>query len=103
MTVRIPEVYEEFKNQFPGVAEAFERLSATTHEAGPLDQRARRLVKLGVAIGADSPGGVKSQVRKALDEGLTRAEIEHAILLSITSVGLPQTIAALTWSRQVPD
>lgn len=103
MTTRIPEIYDEFTREFPEIATAFERLAATTHDVGPLDQRTRRLVKLGIAIGAESPGGVRSQVRKALDEGLSRAEIEHAILLSTTSVGLPPMIAALKWARQVPD
>lgn len=103
MTTRIPEVYDEFTQDFPEIASAFEGLASKTHEAGPLDQRARRLVKLGVVVGAESPGGVRSQVRKAFDEGLSRAEIEHAILLSTTSVGLPRMIAALKWSRQVPD
>jgi alkylhydroperoxidase/carboxymuconolactone decarboxylase family protein YurZ len=103
VTARIPEVYDTFTRDFPDIAAAFENLAATTHDAGPLDQRGRRLVKLGVAIGAESPGAVRSQVRKALDEGLSRAEIEHAILLSTTTVGLPPMIAALNWSRQVPD
>ena len=102
MATRIPEIYDDFMQEFPGVATAFEGLAAATHDAGSLDQRARRLVKLGVAIGAESPGAVRSQVRKALDEGLSRAEIEHAILLSTTTVGLPPMIAALKWSRQVP-
>jgi alkylhydroperoxidase/carboxymuconolactone decarboxylase family protein YurZ len=103
VTTRIPEVYDEFTQEFPEIAAAFEGLAATTHEAGPLDQRGRRLVKLGVSIGAESPGAVRSQVRKALDEGFSRAEIEHAILLSTTTVGLPPMIAALKWSRLVPD
>jgi 4-carboxymuconolactone decarboxylase len=103
LTARIPEAYDNFQHEFPAVATAFERLAAATHDAGPLDQRARRLVKLGIAFGAESPGAVRSQVRKALDEGLSRAEIEHAILLSTTTIGLPPMIAALKWSRQVPD
>lgn len=102
MTARIPEVYDDFTREFPGIAAAFETLAATTHDAGPLDPRSRRLVKLGVAIGAESPGAVRSQVRKALEEGLSRAQIEHAIVLSTTTVGLPPMIAALKWSREVP-
>jgi alkylhydroperoxidase/carboxymuconolactone decarboxylase family protein YurZ len=100
---RIPEIYEAFKREHPDVTGAFEQLSHVVHTRGPLAQRERRLVKLGVAIGISSPGGVRSQVRKALEEGLSRAEIEHAIVLSITTVGFPAMIAALTWSREVPD
>jgi alkylhydroperoxidase/carboxymuconolactone decarboxylase family protein YurZ len=100
---RTPQVYEAFKAEEPAITAAFEQLSATVHGSGPLAMRERRLVKLGIAIGTSSPGGVRSQVRKALGEGFTRAEIEHAIHLSITTTGFPAMIAALTWSREVPD
>jgi alkylhydroperoxidase/carboxymuconolactone decarboxylase family protein YurZ len=96
-------VYEEFSREFPEIAATFERLASMTHEVGPLDQRTRRLVKLGMAIGADSPSGVPSQVRKALDEGISRKEIEHAILLGMTTLGLPQIIAARQWARPLLD
>lgn len=101
MSDRVPEVYESFRDSYPDLVDAFEALSATAHNAGPLGQRSRRLVKLGISIGAGSQGGVRSQVRKALDEGLTAEDIEHAILLSTTTVGLPQMIAAWTWARSL--
>jgi len=100
---RIPEIFEEFTRDFPDAAEAFQQLGDALHSSGPLDARARRLVKLGIAVGTSSEGGVRSQVRKALAEGFSRAEIEHAILLSLTTAGLPAMIAALQWSREVPD
>lgn len=100
---RMPEIFEKFTRDFPAAAEAFQELGDTLHSAGPLDGRARRLTKLGIAVGACSEGGVRSQVRKALAEGFSRAEIEHAIVLSLTTVGLPAMIAALQWSREVPD
>ena len=100
---RTPRVYDAFKREHPDVIGAFEQLSDIVHLRGPLASRERRLVKLGIAVGTKTPGGVRSQVRKALDEGLSRAEIEHAILLSITTAGFPAMIAALGWSREVPD
>ena len=68
---------------------------------GPLDARARRLVKPGVAVGTQAEGAVRSHVRKARDEGLAPAEIEHAILLSLTTVGFAAMIASLKWAREV--
>jgi alkylhydroperoxidase/carboxymuconolactone decarboxylase family protein YurZ len=100
---RTPQVYEAFQREQPAITAAFEQLSATLHDSGPLALRERRLVKLGIAIGTSSPGGVRSQVRKALDEGVARAEIEHAIHLCVTTIGFPAMIAALSWSREVPD
>ena len=70
--VYLPEIYEQFRSDFPEVARAYDALSGSLHEAGPLDQRSRRLVKLGIAVGAESEGAVRSHVRKALDEGIKR-------------------------------
>src|SRR5262245_52374806 len=97
----LPEIYEQFRRDYPAVAAAYADFSSALHEAGPLDDRARRLVKLGVAVGVESEGGVRSHVRKALDEGFTAAEIEHAILLCLTPAGFPAMIAALKWAREV--
>ena len=97
----LPEIYEQFRRDFPQVADAYDTLSGTIHEAGPLDARARRLVKLSVAVGASAEGAVRSHVRKALDEGMTPAEIQHAILLSLTVAGFPAMVAALKWAHEV--
>ncbi len=99
----LPEIYEQFRRDYPELATAFDSLSGRLHESGPLDARARRLVKLGIAVGAESEGAVRSHVRKALSEGMTSAEIEHAILLGLTTAGFPSMIAALKWAREVID
>lgn len=65
--------------------------------------RARRLVKLALAIGAGSEGAVHSHARRALAEGLTRDEIKHTALLAITTLGFPQAIAALSWIEDITD
>jgi 4-carboxymuconolactone decarboxylase len=97
----LPDIYEQFRADFPAVAAAYDALAGQVHETGPLDQRTRRLVKLGIAVGTEAEGGVRSHVRKALAEGISSAEIEHAILLSFTTVGFPAMIAALKWAREV--
>jgi alkylhydroperoxidase/carboxymuconolactone decarboxylase family protein YurZ len=97
----LPEIYEEFRRDYPTLARDQDAVGASLDEAGPLDGRSRRLVKLGVAVGAQSMGAVRSHVRRALDEGFTPAEIEHAVVLSLTTVGFPAMIAALKWTREV--
>jgi 4-carboxymuconolactone decarboxylase len=97
----LPPIYEEFRRDYPEIAEAYDSLASKCHEAGPLDQRARRLVKLAMAVGCESSGAVRSHVRTALDEGISRVEIEHAIVLGISTVGLPPVVAALKWCREV--
>jgi alkylhydroperoxidase/carboxymuconolactone decarboxylase family protein YurZ len=72
-------------------------LSLAVNREGPLDERARRLVRIGIAIGQQSQGAVKSHVRRGLEEGLTPDEVRHAALLALPTVGFPQMIAAMEW------
>jgi alkylhydroperoxidase/carboxymuconolactone decarboxylase family protein YurZ len=42
-----------------------------------------------------------SSTRKALESGATKEEIGHAALLSLTTTGFPNMIAALQWVDSV--
>ena len=97
----LPEVYVSFRHRFPQVASAQDGLGAALDEAGPLDARTRRLVKLGIAIGALADGAVHSNARKALAEGATAEEIRHVAVLAITTAGFPTSVAALKWIDEV--
>lgn len=101
MSEYLPDVYLSFRERFPDVAAATDELGVSLDQAGPLDARERRLVKLGIAIGALADGAVRSNVRKALGEGATPEEIRHVGLLALTTAGFPTTIAALSWIDQV--
>ncbi|MEK6602474.1 MAG: carboxymuconolactone decarboxylase family protein, partial [Candidatus Binatota bacterium] len=59
------------------------------------------LVKLAMAIGAKMEGAVHSHTRKALEAGATPREIRHLVLLGLTTLGFPSTIAALSWVEDV--
>ena len=101
MTDYLPEVYQNFERRFPAVKEAFDALGAAEHDAGPLGERERRLIKLGIAVGAQSEGAVRSHVRKLLGIGVSEAEIVHTIVLALTTIGFPATNAALSWAEEV--
>jgi 4-carboxymuconolactone decarboxylase len=101
MTDYLPEVYQQFASRFPAVKEAFDSLGAAEHGAGPLGEKERRLVKLGIAVGAESEGAVRSHVRKLLGVGASQEEILHAIVLALTTIGFPATNAALGWAQEV--
>ena len=101
MTDYLPEVYQHFERRFPAVKEAFDALGAAEHHAGPLSERERRLIKLGIAVGTQSEGAVRSHVRKLLGIGVSEAEIVHTIVLAITTIGFPATNAALSWTEEV--
>jgi len=101
MTDYLPDVYQKFEHRYPVVKEAFDTLGAAEHEAGPLGEKERRLVKLGIAVGAESEGAVRSHVRKLLGVGVAEEEILHTIVLALTTVGFPATNAALGWAEEV--
>lgn len=98
MSQILPEKIEDFRREHPAVWDAFAALAAACHEqGGPLDERARRLAKLGIAIGSQHEGAVRSAARHALDSGCPREELRHVAILAITTLGWPPAYAALRW------
>ena len=103
MSDYLPDVYVEFRNRHPRIAEAQDHLAREIDDVGPLDQRTARLVKLGIAVGALAEGAVRSNARKALDLGVSQREVEQVALLALTTRGFPATIAAWHWVHEVLD
>lgn len=101
MLDHLPDVYVRFRDGFPDVAEALDRLGAAADGSGPLDERTVRLVKLGMAIGAQAEGAVRSNARKALAAGATPDEVRQAAVLAITTCGFPTAIAGIGWVDEV--
>ncbi|MEK6988287.1 MAG: carboxymuconolactone decarboxylase family protein [Candidatus Thermoplasmatota archaeon] len=98
---KLPKHYRWLKEEYPEVAKAYEKLGDAVHGAGPLDERTRALVKLAVSVGARLEGAVHSHTRKALAVGLRPEDIRHAVLLAMPTIGLPGTVAALSWVGDV--
>ena len=97
----LPRIYEKFSDKYPDVINDFQQLGKSCRESGPLEDKYQDLVKLGIAIGANSRGSVMSSVRKALVSGATAEEIMHVVLLSLTTTGFPNMIAAMGWVDEV--
>jgi alkylhydroperoxidase/carboxymuconolactone decarboxylase family protein YurZ len=95
----IPQPFQDLTRDYPAVAAAYEALGSAAHDAGPLDERTRRLVKLGIAVGGRLEGAVRAQARFARKAGISHAELDHVVLLSLTTVGLPSAVSARTWIR----
>lgn len=95
----LPSAFRQLRDDYPDAHAAYEALAAAAHKAGPLDERTRQLVKLGIAIGARLEGAVRSHVWQAKEAGVSEAEIDHAILLALTTIGLPSMVAARTWAK----
>jgi len=76
---------------------------AIAGKAGPLDQDTQRLVKLGIAIGAMREGAVHASVRKAVAMGIEPEALEQVTALAASTMGLPATVAAFFWVRDILD
>ena len=99
----LPKTFENFSKNYPEILEHYDKLGSICRNAGPLDNKSQDLIKLGIAIGVNSRGAVMSAVRKALASQASPEEINHAILLSITTTGFPNMIAAMGWAQEVLD
>ncbi len=97
MSYELPAQFRSLAKAYPDVCEAFESLGTQCHNAGPLDKKERKLVKLGIAVGVGSEGAIHSAVRNALNANVSKEEIMHVSILAITTIGLPQATAAMTW------
>jgi alkylhydroperoxidase/carboxymuconolactone decarboxylase family protein YurZ len=97
----LPKKYTQFSEQYPEVFKKYNDLAKACRESGPLDEKTQNLVKLGIAIGSNSRGGVMSATRKAVESGASVAEIHHAVLMAMTSLGFPSMISSLAWVGEV--
>lgn len=97
----LPQIYSRFRERFPEISEGLDGIGDAADRAGPLDDRTRRLVKLGIAIGGMAEGAVRSNARRALTAGATPEELFHVVALSVSTRGFPAAVAALSWIEDV--
>ena len=96
---RPPKTYQAFVQRYPELARAWDIVAEAGHE-GPLDERTRLLVKLGIAVGALREGAVHSAARKARAAGVADAALEQVVALATSTLGFPSTVAAWSWVRE---
>ena len=95
----LPGSYQDIGRDHPDIKRAYDELVASAQKAGPLDERCQRLVKLAIAVGGRLEGAVRSHTLQAKEAGISEAEIDHVVLLALTTVGLPSTVAARSWVK----
>ena len=94
---------DQISKSHPEVWQRFTALADACHEAGPLDDKTRRLVKLALAIAAGTEGGTHSAVRHAKEAGISMEEMEHVVMLSVTTLGFPAAGRALAWIHDAKE
>ena len=101
MKDKLPDFLQNVIEEYPEVWTAYQALGEASGNAGPMEPKTVRLVKLALAIGAKSEGAVHSHTRRALREGITPEELQQVALLAITSIGWSSSMAALSWIQDV--
>ncbi len=99
----LPKRFQRFIEEYPSVAKEYEELGTAVHNSGPLDKKTRSLIKLAISCSARLEGAVHSHTRKALEAGSSKEEIHHTVLLALTTIGLPATMAAMSWVDDILD
>lgn len=96
-----PQAHNQFMDEFPTLAAAYEQLGSAAHQAGPLDDKTRQLVKLGLAVDARHEGAVHAHTRLAIEAGVSGEAIKQVVALAATTLGMPNAVAAYTWVNDV--
>ena len=99
----LPAAAGDVARAYPELYRAYAALGEACAKAGPIEGEALRLVKLALAIGASSEGGVHSHCRRALEEGVPKEALKQVALLAIPTLGFPRAVAALTWIEDVTE
>ena len=102
-TKELPAAAGQVAQAYPELYRAYAALGQACAKAGPIDGQSLRLVKLALAIGAWSEGGVHSHCRRALEEGVPKEALKQVALLAIPTLGFPKAVAALTWIEDITD
>jgi alkylhydroperoxidase/carboxymuconolactone decarboxylase family protein YurZ len=97
----LPKKFKDFMEDHPAIATAYEALGTAVHADGPLNEKTRALIKMGISTGAGLEGALHSHARKAIDAGATNEEMRHTIILAMPTIGLPATMAAKTWLEDI--
>ena len=95
---KLPGTYREIASKFPSLTDAHDQMSRAAEQAGPLSAREQALVKIGMCVGAGLESALRSHVRRAAQLGISREEIEHAIMLGMTTCGFPRAASAYAWA-----
>ena len=85
---------------YPAIWKAYSALGEEFAQAGPINRKAVRLVKLALAIGASSEGAVHSHARRAMEEGSRRRKSSRS---RSPTLGFPQAVRVLTWIEDITD
>ncbi len=95
-----PPTFRDFIAKFPELGRTHEAVAKAVDAAGPIDPKSLALIKIGICLGAGLESALRSHVRRGMQHGATKAEIEQAILAGMNTVGFPRTVAGWAWANE---
>lgn len=99
----LPSTASAVAGTYPDVWDAYADFGKACSDAGPIDGETKRLVKLALAVGAQSEGAVHSHVRRGLEEDVDPETLRHVAVLAAPTIGFPKAVAALSWIDDLAD
>jgi 4-carboxymuconolactone decarboxylase len=95
------ENWKYFRERFPEIHQAYEKYGQALHESGgPIPEKDRWLIKIAVSAASSYDFALRSHIEKALKAGCRNEEIEHAIVLTASTIGFPRMMTALMIFRE---
>ena len=95
--------YARLKDTYPDFIEAVETLGTVAKRNGPISEKDAQLIQLAAAAAIRSEGAVHSHARRAIEAGATSAEVYHALIVLVSTIGFPTVVAALSWAEDVVE
>ena len=86
----IHKLYTEFKKECPEIDSKYRELGKAIHKgAGPIKEKDRWLIKIGISGASGHLRALETHMLKAKEAGATQDEIKQTLLLLISTVGFP--------------
>jgi 4-carboxymuconolactone decarboxylase len=98
---KFPRHYAKTMADYPRLNKAIETLGIVLRQQGPIKAKTAHLIQLAAAAAIRSEGSVHSHAKRALAAGATPEEIEHTLILLVSTIGFPTVAAALCWVRDI--
>ena len=97
MPKELPEHFRSIKKRFEEYGKAVDQLGKAARDSGPIDSKTSQLIQLAAAAAIKSEGSVHSHARRAIEEGASREEVYHSLILLTSTLGFPNVAAAISW------
>ncbi|PLX46078.1 MAG: carboxymuconolactone decarboxylase family protein [Deltaproteobacteria bacterium] len=95
-------VFTKFKEEYPEIYEKHAALGAAVHaEGGPLEEKTRWLIKVAISGASGHERALQTHIAKAREAGVSEAELVHALMLMIPSLGFPAFMEAYSTMKGI--